>query len=324
MSFSLRLQKLRYSYTNKYDHRKYSTSLIIPIDRVSMVYIVLSSIFMSLLFSVSLIAVMYMQEFTNKWLNDLQGYSTVMVSPSEQEVSDEGDEISIEILQDMVISGLSSVPGVLGVQIVEQEKILEILTPWFGNDDYLVDVSLPVLFEVEYAPESSLDFSYLTERLDALGIVASAFDKEYFFRDLQPVYRTFIMLAAIFLLISLSCSAITVALACRVGIALRADVISMLSLLGATRHFIVGIFVKRCWISATVGSVVGVVIVITCIMSGFWRVLIRSWSDEMGVESALMHESLVYLAIVPVLFGIISLLFSSTYVSSLLKQGRHV
>jgi len=186
------------------------------------------------------------------WDKGLTGAITIQVPPLE-----EGEPIEDEIRIANALKAVEKTAGIGIVRILPNSEIIDLLSPWLGDNIDPSTLPLPGLIEAEIDDEDLVDFEDLKRRLSAVtpGAIVDTHD---IWRDHMIGLLNILRLVglSIVALVTLS-GIIMVVFATRGGLVAHREVIEVLHLIGARDSFIAKQFQSHVFWAAFRGALVG-------------------------------------------------------------------
>ncbi|KIX18114.1 ABC transporter permease [Paracoccus sp. 228] len=185
----------------------------------------------------------------DRWSSELAGSVTVRVSAPVAEQ---------DALVQSALSILQTTPGAGTPRLLPEDKLAQLLEPWFGPD-MPVD-ALPVPALIDLPVEGEFDAEGLRLRLEAEVPGAVLDDHTEWRRPLVSAANRLRMLGIVSLMLIGAASAAMITLAAKAALAANVQVIRVLRLIGARDLTIATAFVRRFTRRAAMGSAVGTVL----------------------------------------------------------------
>ena len=210
----------------------------------------LTALAMSFLAVLTLSAGIAAERLAANWRSELAGIATVRISaPLDQ----------LEARVTAALTVLASAPGVADARLLSDAEHLSLLEPWLGAGNWLDDLPVPRLIEVQIeAPEP--DPAAIQTRLDAAA-PGAVYDDHALWR--QPLVRAAMALRRLAwfatALVALAAAGM-VALAARSTLAGNAEVVRVIRLIGGEEKFIENAFVQRLAARAALGGLAGAIL----------------------------------------------------------------
>jgi cell division transport system permease protein len=200
----------------------------------------------------------------DRWDAGLSGTVTVEISPP----SGTGTALGIEESVAAALGILRSTQGVASADPLSQDRTQALLAPWLGDAALLEDLPVPVLIDVRL--DAPVDLRALSERLAAAVPGAMVDDHQAWLDDLLDLARGVEMLAAGIVLLVAGAAIGTVVFVARAGLAIHAQVVELLHLMGAPDTYVARQFQRHVLGLAVKGSAAGAALaLLTLLPFGF-------------------------------------------------------
>lgn len=200
----------------------------------------------------------------DRWDAGLSGTVTVEVSPP----SGAEPALGIEESVAAALGILRSTPGVAAADPLSGDQAQKLLSPWLGDTALLEDLPIPVLIDVRL--DAPVDLPALSGRLAAAVPGAVVDDHQAWLDDLLGLARSIEMLAAGIVLLVAGAAIGAVVFVARAGLAIHAQVVELLHLMGAADAYVARQFQRHVLGLAAKGSIAGAVLaLLTLVPFGF-------------------------------------------------------
>ncbi len=188
---------------------------------------------MVLLAGLASAAVLIVHSAVASWDNGLTGRMTVQI-PVES-----GDA---EAQRDTIVTMLRATKGIIAADPLDAAAIASLLEPWLGDAASAADLPLPLLIDVQLAPDARIDAARLAERLADVAPGIAIDDHRVWLSGLIDLAQMVELVALVVVaLIGLSAVA-TVVFATRSGFAVHYDIIELLHFMGARDGYVAAQF----------------------------------------------------------------------------------
>ena len=182
--------------------------------------------------ALALAAALVAHSSVERWSRNLLGSMTVEIAPPE-----DADQKAANVRVETALALLLGTPGVADAQVLGEERIAELLSPWLGAAD-LAQLPLPVLIDVHLKPDATVDLAALGARLADAVPGARLDDHQRWLHGLVALGRSLELTAlAVLLLIAAAAAAVT-AFSTRAALAIHHGVIEVLHLIGAQDTYV--------------------------------------------------------------------------------------
>jgi len=226
------------------------TPNIVPRSGWAAALTALSALAMSYLAVLTLAAGIAADRLAGSWSSDLTAVATVNVSATPE---------ALEARVTAALAVLASTPGVADARLLSDAEHLFLLEPWLGAGDWLDDLPVPRLIEVQIdgpGPEPAV----LQAQLDAAA-PGAVYDDHALWRG--PLVRAATVLRRLAwfatALIALAAAGM-VALAARSALAGNAEVVQVIRLIGGEDSFIENAFVRGLAARTALGGLAGAIL----------------------------------------------------------------
>ena len=260
---------------------------------------------MSFLAVVGLAFSLICSDLSNEWGESLKNSSLRLSAPTD--LLEKQTKVALAILEQT-----SGVKSARLVGISAKKKLLE---PWLGVDFPLEDIAMPALIEI-HETEAGIDYEGLRLRLRA-ELPSAILDNHAEWRRPIEVVSKLVSQLGMFTVILIMLSSIAmVTMASNAALSANVRVLRVLRLVGAFDTFIVTSFVRIFTLRIFLGSITGTV------CAGIVLFLIPTFSENLGILDVVSLEikDTIYIACVPFLFAIISILATRNAVKLSLKR----
>ncbi len=184
------------------------------------------------------------------WDTALAGTATVRISSAQD---------TLEAQAQTVETILGQTPGIGSIRRITTDEQAELLAPWLGAELPTEMLNLPVLIEISLDGEGP-DIAALTARFASEAPDAAYDDHGRWREPMIDAAQSLRTLSWIALLLVLTVTAVTIALAASASLAANGQVINVLRLVGAEDTYITRAFVRRFTLRALVGGAIGSII----------------------------------------------------------------
>ena len=227
------------------------------------------------------------------WGAGLESALTVQIVAADAADADRQTEAVLRLLR--------ATPGIASAEILPENDILDLLSPWLGDVPLDSGLTVPALIDIRLDNRTPVDTAALAERLQATAAGARLDDhKEWVTRLLDLARMVQMLLAGVAAMVLLSTVAIVI-FGCRAGLATHRDSIEIMHLMGAEDSTIAYAFDRRYLIHGLKGGAAGV-LAATAVL-----VLLSRLADNIGdglvAAAAPSAPSVWWLIILPLFAG---------------------
>ena len=210
----------------------------------------------------------------NGWVVDRHGSYTNNFTVDIPAQSDDG-EAKISRVRDAV----QKIPGVANVQQLSDDRIRQLLKPWFGSGDVIADLPLPAVLEVKLTSHMPLDYNVVQKELAAIVPGTQVDTRERWvssFTEFAGALQALVTLLAIAIAIAM---AVTISFASRASLHLHGRTVNLLHSMGAEDGYIASQFQREAFLLTLRGSLVG------SVSAGLFYLLIGKYVASLQVAS---------------------------------------
>jgi cell division transport system permease protein len=189
------------------------------------------------------------QTVAARWQQDLAGSLTVEVPPRPGVAAADREQAALALLKATV--------GITDAATVPRSRLERLVEPWLGVGAHVAELPLPALIEVHLADDAKLDFGELGERLAEAVPGAKLDDHALWLAGVGAVVRAVEAVALSVVALIGVLSAAAVGFAVRTGLAIHADVVEVLHLIGARDAYIARQFAGHAFRATLKGGLIG-------------------------------------------------------------------
>ncbi len=178
-------------------------------------------------------------EIGNKWTDGINNSITVQIIPDINLDDEQNDDI---VSRTMII--LNQHYGVQDVKLISNDKVIEMLLPWFGGGVRNIEFPIPRILDVKLIDNTQIDSDSLNSQLTQISdnIIVDDFS-DWRVRINSIVNTINSLVYTIVLLIIISCMIISITLT-RALMLMNVKTLNMLMLMGAMDSFVAKEFVS--------------------------------------------------------------------------------
>ncbi len=206
---------------------------------------------MVLLAALAAAAALIVNSAVDSWDNGLSGRLTVQI-PTEDRADAEAQSVA-------VLAMLRATPGVIAAEPLTLAAVEALLEPWLGDAVGDLDLPLPLLIDVELAPDARLDSTVLASRLADIAPGIAVDDHRVWLSGLIDLAQMIELLAVIVVVLIGFSAVATVVFATRSGFAVHYDIIELLHFMGARDSYVAAQFQGHAMRQGLRGGVIGAV-----------------------------------------------------------------
>ncbi len=183
------------------------------------------------------------------WASSLQGRVTVQVTGEDfEEIRSQAIEI-----QDM----LRQTPGILSARVLEKEEIIELLEPWLGEGNVTEDLPVPVMIDMETAPDVYVNLEALEIKLKQITDTVYLDDHARWLVHFYNLTYTIEYTAIGILIMIILASICIIIFGTKSSMSEHKTTIEIMHLMGAHDQMIAKAYQKRFMLYGLVGGVYG-------------------------------------------------------------------
>lgn len=181
--------------------------------------------------------------------------------------ADIGNRITIQIVEAnpdfreaqarIAVATLQHLAGVRKIRRVETSELERLLKPWLGAGGLEVDLPVPVMIDVDLAPDAYGRLDLIRAAIHDVAPAARIDDNAQWLAPLAKLIDALRWLATALVLLMIGATAATVVLAARAALDTHRGTIEVLHLMGATDLQVARLFQRRIALDALFGGIVG-------------------------------------------------------------------
>jgi cell division transport system permease protein len=219
---------------------------------------------MVFLATLAMAGAMAVSGLVDRWDTGLSGTLTVEVAPP----PGADPALGIEEAVAAALEVLRSTPGVAAAEPLSAGQTQKLLSPWLGETALLEDLPVPVLIDVRL--DATVDLDALADRLARAAPGSVVDDHQAWLDDLLGLARGIELLAAGVVLLVGGAAVGAVVFVARAGLAIHAQVVELLHLMGAPDAYVARQFQRHVLGLAAKGSFAGAALaLLTLLLFGF-------------------------------------------------------
>lgn len=219
---------------------------------------------MVFLATLAMAGAMAVSGLVDRWDTGLSGTLTVEVAPP----PGADPALGIEDAVTAALEVLRSTPGVAAAEPLSAGQTQKLLSPWLGETALLEDLPVPVLIDVRL--DATVDLDALADRLARAAPGSVVDDHQAWLDDLLGLARGIELLAAGVVLLVGGAAVGAVVFVARAGLAIHAQVVELLHLMGAPDAYVARQFQRHVLGLAAKGSFAGAALaLLTLLLFGF-------------------------------------------------------
>jgi cell division transport system permease protein len=247
--------------------------------------------FMVFLAVLAIGGILVLNATATRWDQGVGGTLTVQIAATEDAKTDQNN------LQE-VLNVIAAQAGVERYIVIDEDRMMALLSPWLGASAKAGDLPLPKLIDVGLSDEAKFDLKAFTRALQLRVPEASVDDHRVWLQRLVKLIRT-VQLIAMAILVFIALATIgTVVFTTRTGLAVHKEAIEVLHLIGAQDSYIAGQFAGRAMMLGLKGGLIGIVLGLPALLAVGY--LAESLQDAALPELAFRLGEWVLFAAIPI------------------------
>lgn len=241
---------------------------------------------------------------TERWSSGLENKATIEI-PAEDAM---GNILSPKALDDLVTdvySYMSAHPTVESVELMAREDIIDLVSPWLGNDLEFSTIPLPGILSVSFKPDIAFDMEAVTGKLYDIAPQAKLDTHESWLKDVLK-FTGALNFAAILITIVIGVTTVVAVIGVvQARMAAYHEELELLHLMGASDSYISRQLQRYVFILALQGAVLGT-------LAGAVVLIISSWgSGKMDIsllpDFALSGGQILSLGLLPIIIAVMGM-----------------
>lgn len=265
-------------------------------------FLVLLVALMTFLAMMALVATMFLSGVTHHWSSGLENRLTVEI-PALKEDGKIREQVEIGNLATKVSQKLNKNPNIKSHEVLKEEQINELVSPWLGDDVVLDDIPLPGLISVHLQIRDKEKLDKLQKELKTIAPDIRIDTHESWLGDILRLAGTLKLSAFITTLIIGLTTVTAIAGAIRSRMAEHKADIELLHLMGASDLYITRQLQKHAVTLTIKGSLAGLIggVLILMVLS-----LIGGKGSGLLPGLSLSSIQMIVLALLPIAAGVIA------------------
>ena len=280
-------------------------------------FLILLIALMSFLAVLAIAGSLTLNSMTKRWSSGLENKITIEIKPGTKSGAILSNEtIKLEIKN--VAAALKDNPAVKNVNILSDNDIKELISPWLGDDFALDDIPMPGLIAVDINENSANALEDIKSSVSKVSKYAVVETHREWLRDLLSFTHTLEWVAAILALAVIATTIIAIAGGIRSRMAIHKKELELLHLVGASDEYIARQFQRHAAIVALEGSLIGSFAGIIFVM----LIATLPIHSESGLipQISLGTSQVIYIMILPLLACVIAAITARFTVLRTLSQ----
>ncbi|QIG78473.1 cell division protein FtsX [Stakelama tenebrarum] len=195
-------------------------------------------------------------------------------------------------------------PAVKRVEVVDRERLAELVRPWLGDAGLDPDLPMPAMIDVDLSDASDAAVSRVESAAREIYAEARVDRHAQWLSPIRGFMTTLSWLAIGLVLLMASATAAVVLLVARSGLDTHRDTIEVLHMLGATDLQVARLFQRRIAFDTLLGGLVGTGLAMALV--AFLQSRLGMLGSEMLSGVALHQRDWFLLLILPILFALMA------------------
>jgi cell division transport system permease protein len=167
-------------------------------------------------------------------------------------LSDKENEITQKI-----ITILKENKGIIKAVIVEKEQIKQMVAPWLGNSDAILNLNLPIIIEAQSYKDAVVDFVALKKQINAIAGGVTIDNHQKWINEFAGFISAIRIVLIIIAIIILAATGFMVIFTCKTSLKIHRSSVALLHRLGAMDGYIAKQFQQHCAILTFKGALIG-------------------------------------------------------------------
>lgn len=249
----------------------------------------------------------YIGTLLNHWGQSVTGTLTIQIPV----MLDAKDPTSTAATQ-KVLDVLSRHPAVESAAAVPREKVTELLKPWFGTEEAVADLPLPVLVDVRLSTSEPSAINAVSNSVLTAAPGAVIDDHRAWLNRVIGLAEGLGAIALTAMAMVTLALGLTIVFATRASLAEFAQVIEVLHVVGAKDGYVAGQFARRALLQSLSGGIAGLVLFAPGLAFIAW--LARRIEPGILPDIQLPMSMWITLAALPVFAGFIAMITANVTV----------
>lgn len=217
------------------------------------------------LFVIMLAIFMAINAMANNWEKDIAGSITVQVTPIEND-NKHIDDVKTKEQLNKVLQFMERISGVESVQVLDDQVVEKLMSPWIGNKVDLSTLPIPRLLDVKLKPNAELNYDEITRGLRLLTTNASIDNHRLWLNRLIKFATSLKTVALAILLMVVAICAFSVYYSARTSLNINMNSIEILHIIGAKDDYIAKLYAKNYAKIGFFAGVIGLMAAVPCII----------------------------------------------------------
>ena len=266
-------------------------------------FILLLMALMTFLATVTLAGALGLNDMASRWSSGLENKLTIEI-PAEDGQDNIRSPEDIRDLAEKAEKALNDLQAVQRADILSDDDIQALITPWLGEDTPLDDLPMPGMLEVEMSGNDKDALSQIKDTLRKISPDIQADGHEDWLNDILRMTGALQILTLIVTLIIGGTTITAIAGAVRARMAIHKSDVELLHLMGASDEYITRQFQRHAFILAVKGGLMG----LTAGIISIWLIGLMAGTGDTPLlpDVSFSFSDILYLIIVPALICIVA------------------
>lgn len=207
--------------------------------------------------ALALAGLMALADIAATWDRGLIGTLTVQVPDNSR--ADAAGRAAQAKRVDVAVAALKATQGVASVRVLEAKETAALLEPWLGGGAYVASLPLPSIVDVQLEVGTHINVAGLTELLAAQVPGTTVDDHRRWTDRLVTILRAIEALAAVVVALVALAAVGTIVFATRSALAVHAETIELLHIIGAEDEAIAASFAQQALGLGLRGGLIGLI-----------------------------------------------------------------
>ncbi len=266
----------------------------------------------------SLVGSMALTNLIETWNRTISGSLTIQIPTYTIQGDSRKDAVQHDI--DRTIDLLRQTPGVEDVTVLDETQMADLMEPWLGVGEKIVDLPLPALLDVTLDDGRPFDFVAFQNQMKDAVPAAQVDSHRVWLSHLIETARAIQNMIAFILFLLILTTSFTVIYTTSSSLALQAPVIKLLHMMGARDTVIAFQYAFFNFLKALGGGVVGFVLALPIIWIG--STLFNPVQDPLFAAARLSADQIYMVLALPIIAALFA--FGTAFLTILKTLGRLV
>ena len=272
---------------------------------------------MTFLAMLALAASFALSAMTDRWSSGLEDKASIEI-PAEDVNGAILTPQQMEILSDNVFNFVRNHPAVDNVEKMQQEQIIELVSPWLGEDIAFDDIPLPGILSVSFKTGVDFDMAAFEDRLNTIAPEAKLDTHESWLKDVLKFTGALHFAAVLITIVIGITTTIAIAGAVQSRMRIYHEELELLHLMGASDHYISRQLQRYILLLSLQGALIG------ALVGGVTLWIIGWLSSQMDIsllpDFSLSASQLFTLMFLPIFIALLAMMTAKQTVLRVLQQ----